>query len=101
MLLIYYSDLVVQGYGGAKMDKIMILHQSHLSSVERERVDQRYRRMGVRVIHLVDSRRNLQRIYDCGEIFPKVIQEVFRDGLIREAQGYSGEILPRSVYLGI
>jgi hypothetical protein len=101
LLLIYCSDRKGQGCGGVKMDKIMILHQSHLSPVDREKVDQRYRRMGVRVIHLVDSRRNLQRIYNCGEIFPKVIQEVFRDYSIREAQGYSGDELPRSVYLGI
>lgn len=83
------------------MDKIMMIHLRESTHQDRERVDQRYREMGVRVIHMVDSRRNFQRIYECGEIFPKVIQEVFRDESIREAQGFSGDEIPRSVFLGI
>lgn len=83
------------------MDKIMMIHLRESTPQDRERVDQRYREMGVRVIHMVDSRRNFQRIYECGGIFPKVIQEVFRDYEIREAQGYSGDDVPRSVFLGI
>lgn len=83
------------------MDKIMIVHLRGSSAQDREKVDQRYRDMGVRVIHMVDSRRSSQRIYECGEIFPKVIQQIFLDEEIREAMGFSGDEIPRSVFLGI